>query len=78
MFERDITQGDVMEALRLGVLVEDYPKDVPYPSRLLLGHAGERPLHVVAAREPESGICVVITVYIPGSEYWEEGWRIRR
>lgn len=78
MFERDIEQADVAETLRAGVLVEDYPKDLPFPSCLLLGHSGALPLHVVIGLDPESGLCVVITVYVPGPDYWKAGWTRRK
>jgi Domain of unknown function (DUF4258) len=46
---------DVREALRAPMMVEDYPDNVPYPSRLVLGWAGTRPLHIVIANEPPFG-----------------------
>lgn len=49
---RGILVREVREVLHAPVLVEDYPDDMPYPSRLVLGWAGGRPLHVVVADEP--------------------------
>lgn len=77
MSERDIDQADVVKTMRVGGLVEDYP-DISYPSRLLLGYVGARPLHVVVAWDPKDGICVVVTVYIPSSDLWENGWTRRK
>ncbi len=39
MFERRISVEDVNAALVNGKIIEDYPDDAPYPSRLLLGYA---------------------------------------
>lgn len=77
MFERDIKPTHVEETLRSGVQVEDYPDDHPFPSRLLLGWSEDSPLHVVAGQDSTTGRCVVITVYLPSSKYWEPDW-IRR
>lgn len=78
MFERDIPQAAVAAVLRDGEVVESYPGDHPYPSCLLLGWHGGRPLHVVAAREAASGLCVVITTYVPEAAQWQDGFKTRR
>jgi len=44
-----------------------YPDDTPYPSRLLLGWRGDKPLHVVAAYNAQDDEQIVITVYEPDS-----------
>jgi hypothetical protein len=49
MFERRISREDVRHVLETGEIVTDYPDDQPYPSRLVLGWCGERPLHVVVS-----------------------------
>ena len=33
-------------------VLEEYPQDEPYPTRLVLGWAGNRPLHLVLAGPP--------------------------
>jgi hypothetical protein len=38
----------------------------------------ERPIHVVAADDPESDITVVITVYQPDPELWQSDFRTRQ
>ena len=58
--------------------IEEYPDDTTYPSRLVLGWAGSRPLHVVAADNPEDEATIVITVYEPEPTQWEAGFRRRR
>jgi len=49
MFERGITEGDIHRVLSEGQEIATYPEDQPYPSRLLLGRQGDRPLHVLCA-----------------------------
>jgi len=77
MFERRIPLAAVRGVIEFGRTIEEYPEDHPYPSRLILGWTGERPLHVVAA-EAQSGVWVVITVYEPDLGRWEPGFVQRR
>lgn len=49
MFQRNVGVEDVRHVLTAGETIEDYPEEIPYPSRLMLGWCGKRPLHVVAA-----------------------------
>ena len=78
MLERDISVLDVRTVVDRGDTIEVYPADVPFPSRLVLGWPEGRPLHVVAADDPNSEITAVITVYQPDPELWEPDFRRRR
>ncbi len=78
MFERGIDETDVRAVLTTGEMIEDYPTDTPYPSRLLLGWRGIRPLHVVAAYNAADDETIVITVYEPDPNQWEDGFRRRK
>ncbi len=78
MFARNISVPEVTTILQDGEVIEDYADDKPYPSLLLLGMSGNRWLHVVAAREIESGGCVVVTTYEPNPILWESDCRTRR
>ena len=78
MFERRISVEDVNAALATGNTIEDYPDDTPYPSRLLLGYAGARPLHVVAADNATEGEQIIITVYEPDPAQWEPTFTLRK
>jgi hypothetical protein len=49
MFQRRISDSDVRELLGLGIIIEEYPDDAPYPSCLVSGIINGRPLHVVMA-----------------------------
>ncbi|MBI2872490.1 MAG: DUF4258 domain-containing protein [Chloroflexi bacterium] len=78
MFQRRISLDDVRHVLATGKVVEGYPDDIPYPSRLVLGWCGPRPIHVVAAENTESQETIVITVYEPDPSQWEPGFMRRR
>ncbi|MHB8116286.1 MAG: DUF4258 domain-containing protein [Acidithiobacillus ferrivorans] len=43
MFQRAITEEAVLYTLGNGQIVEEYPDDHPYPSRLMLGNHGGPP-----------------------------------
>ena len=78
MFERAVSKEDVRQALVTGKVIETYPDDKPYPSRLMLGWSGARPIHVVVADNPEQHETIVITVYEPDLDRWEPGFEKRR
>ena len=75
--ERKIGAEDIEEAIRNGVLIEDYPDDPRGPSGLILGRPGGRTLHVVCGRLEEEQI-LIITAYEPDPAEWESDWRTRR
>jgi hypothetical protein len=78
MFERSISDEDVRHVLATGEVIHSYPEDKPYPSRLMLGWRGTRPVHVVAADAPEEGAVIIITVYEPSSNLWQAGFKERK
>jgi hypothetical protein len=57
--------------------IEDYPDDQPYPSRLVLGWRGTRPVHVVVAQNLSDNELIVVTVYEPDSELWDHDFSRR-
>lgn len=65
MFEREISARDIRNVLTPGEVIEDYPDDKPFPSRLIAGQSSGRPIHVVAAWNCEDDQTIVITVYQP-------------
>jgi uncharacterized protein DUF4258 len=78
MFERRISQENVKYVIQKGEIVENYPNDLPYPSRLILGWIGSKPLHVVLAENMEQKEWIVITVYEPDSNKWDNNFRMRK
>ena len=78
MFERSISEVDVQHVLINGKTIESYPDDKPYPSRLVLGWRGSRPLHVVVADNERDQESIIVTVYEPDRDRWEAGFERRR
>jgi hypothetical protein len=78
MFQRRISDQEVRHVIETGDTIEIYPEDNPYPSRLVLGRYGSRPLHVVVADNAVDQEIIVITVYEPNRDQWDEGFRRRR
>jgi hypothetical protein len=71
MFERKITSEEVRCVLETGVVIEEYPDDTPYPSRLILRCYKGRLIHVVAAKNLNNQRIIVITVYEPDPSEWD-------
>ncbi len=78
MFQRSVTAADVRRVLETGETIETYPDDTPFPSRLVLGWLGARPLHIVAAEDSQAEETIVITVYEPDLGEWEPGFKRRK
>jgi hypothetical protein len=78
MFERHIGRSEVVNTVRFGETFAEYPDDDPYPSFLILGFVRGRALHVVAAQDPASATCYVVTAYFPDPGVWEDDFRTRR
>ena len=78
MFQRRITREDVRYILKTGEVIEEYPDDTPYPSRLVLGWIDTRPLHVVIADNNEDKKTVIITAYEPSQNEWDHGFKRRK
>ena len=76
MSERGIREEDVARVISEGREIESYPDDKPYPSRLVLGWAEGKPIHVVAAAAGDA--IIVITVYEPDPGQWEAGFERRK
>lgn len=78
MHERCITEEEVEHAIASGTIIENYPNDTPYPSALLLGHAGTKTVHVVYADDVAGNTRIIITVYEPDLEIWYDDHKKRR
>ena len=76
--ERGIRHATVLEVLRTGARIEDYPEDTPYPSALFLGWVDIKPLHVVVALDAQSQWAYIITAYEPDLEHFESDYRTRK
>ena len=78
MFQRGIDEKVIKDILEEGQTIEEYPDDIPFPSRLVLGWSGQRPIHVVVADNRESGEKIVVTVYEPNSDQWDSEFKRRK
>ncbi len=78
MYQRTISAAEVRHVIATGETVEDYPDDTPYPSRLVLGWNGRRPIHVVVADNIDDEENIVITVYEPDPLEWEPDFKRRK
>lgn len=78
MFERQLSEEDVRVGLASAEVIEEYPDDKPYPSKLVLGWLGARPIHVVVADNAAAQETIVITVYEPDPEQWEPDFKRRK
>ncbi len=78
MFRRKVGAHDIRHVLETGAVIERYPDDAPYPSRLVLGWLGARPIHVVAADIPAANETIVISVYEPDPDLWDAGFTTRK
>jgi hypothetical protein len=47
MFNRNLKKRDVLDVIRQGEVIINYPDDTPYPSYLILGFVRDVPVHVV-------------------------------
>jgi hypothetical protein len=74
-----ITDQEVYEAICRSEVIETYPDDTPYPSVLIFGMTdANRPLHVVCAYDKGDDRVVVVTVYQPDPDRWEDNRRRKR
>ncbi len=78
MFKRRIGRDDVHYVIQAGEIIEEYPDDQPYPSRLILGWMGSRPLHIVLADNEIDEEWIVVTVYEPDPAQWDNGFKRRK
>ena len=69
---------EIFSSIISGEIIEDYPKDKPFPCALVLGfNFKNEPIHSVWGYNPENGWAVLITVYRPDPNRWIN-WKIRR
>ncbi len=78
MAERGFSPDIIKSVIENGTVIKSYPDDTPYPSRLILGFDGKRPVHVVFAYNSENDTEYVITVYEPDLLKWSDDFTERR
>jgi len=67
-----ILDSDVAEVIATGEVIRQYPEDRPYPSVLIAGYCGGKPLHIVCAFDAADGMALIVTAYRPDPSYWED------
>jgi hypothetical protein len=77
MFKRKISAEEVRYVLETGEVIEEYPDDTPYPSRLIVGCYKGRLIHIVEADNFDDDEIIVITVYEPDTSEWDPDCRKR-
>ena len=75
MFERNINDSDVSTVLEHGEVINEYPDDTPYTSKLFKGVVSGRILHIVIAENESDKEIIVITVYEPDPNLWDSEFR---
>ena len=77
LFQRNISQEDIENALLKGEIIEEYEKDYPYPSCLVYGiNLNNEVIHIVCGvNEKEIWI---ITAYYPDNIKWEDDFKTRK
>ena len=77
MFQRKISKEEVRRVIETGETIATYPTDKPFPSRLILGWIGSRPIHVVAADNTTAEETIIVTVYQPDAREWDGEFKRR-
>lgn len=78
MFERDISEKSVEEAVKNGKVIEEYLDDKPYPSFLVLDFENSdsnKPIHIVFAKNENE--IIIITAYRPEKSKWTNNYQTR-
>ncbi len=78
MIERNIGKKKVYDALLSGEVIEEYILDKPFPSCLIYYNCYDGPLHVVCSYNNIDDYAVVITVYVPDADHFENDFKTRR
>ena len=79
MAQRKITADDVKSTLLNGEIIEEYIRDWPLPSCLVLGEGKtQTKYHVVIAIDVADEMVWIITAYRPTLDEWEENFKVRR
>ena len=65
MFERGLSNEEVIYTLQAGEAIAKYPVD-------------DQAVHVVVSQNPGNDECYIITAYYPSSEIWADDFKARR
>ena len=72
-------RANVESALQTCQVIENYPTaGRPLPDCLVLGFWQGQPVHAVIAIDEDGARTLVVTVYVPSIDRWENGWKARK
>lgn len=76
----DLDQNQIVRALAVGEIIEDYPENHrQLPDCLVLGWLPDgSPVHACVGVDEPNGRILIITIYRPTEEKWEHDWRTRK
>ena len=78
MFQRNLSEDELIQALETGFVIENYQSDFPFPSVLVNGKTKDnRPVHLVVGIDKLSKRLYIITVYEPDSKKWLDDYNRR-
>lgn len=77
MFNRRISEKDVVLLFEEGNVIEEYQGDFPFPSVLINGSSKDRPLHAVVGIDADSRRLYLIIIYKPDSKKWSQNYSKR-
>jgi hypothetical protein len=78
MIERNISKEEVYKTIVDGEFIEEYLSDKPFPSYLVFYNGEQNPLHVVCSYNNIDEYAVIITVYKPDMNHFEDDYKTRR
>ena len=78
MINRNIKREELEELLKGAEVVENYPLDFPFPSKLIFKMINNRPLHAVVAFSEPDKIGIIVTLYEPDLMHFEADYKTRR
>lgn len=78
MFKRNISVDNVNFIIENGEVIITYFYDKPYPSYLILGYIGKRPIHLVVGKNDKLERCIIITAYEPDENIWQAGFKLKK
>jgi hypothetical protein len=78
MFDRGISVDEIEQTIAFGEIIEKYPDDKPYPSRLILHKMNGRTIHAVVAENLQDQEVIVVTAYEPNLSLWDQEFRKRK
>lgn len=74
-----LRKAEVENSLKECIIIADYPAEGrPLPDCLVLGFIGPGPVHSVVAIDRDFDRILIVTVYRPSAERWEDDWKTRK